>query len=142
MHALAYLLYFSAQHKDLNGGSVSKFYSFLRPSGEERAHTHEHIFGGLISQRHRVCAGITWILSDEVVHMRKAAWGKRLEQLAALKQRTGAASVDARSHSESLHDWLEHQKALLAIGAPQWEFRSEIKKTPSSSRRALQRCAL
>lgn len=62
--------------------------------------------------------------------MRKAAWGKRLEQLAALKQRTGAASVDAHSHSESLHDWLEHQKALLAIGAPQLTFQSDIQKNP------------
>lgn len=63
------------------------------------------------------CAGITWILSDEVVFMRKAAWAARLQQLAALKQREGTASVDARMHSETLHDWLEHQKALLAIGA-------------------------
>jgi hypothetical protein len=74
--------------------------------------------------------------------MRKAVWGKRLEQLAALKQRTGAAFVDAHSHSESLHDWLEHQKALLAIGAPQLTFQSDIKKTLSSGRRALQRCTL
>ncbi len=49
--------------------------------------------------------------------MRKAAWEARLEQLAALKQRTREAAVNARTHSESLHDWLEHQKALLAIGA-------------------------
>ena len=55
--------------------------------------------------------------------MRKAAWGNRLEQLAALKQHTGSASVDARAHSESLHDWLEHQKALLAIGTPQMIFK-------------------
>ena len=65
----------------------------------------------------RCCAGITWILSDEVVFMRKTAWAERLQQLAALKQREGTAAVDARMHSETLHDWLEHQKALLAIGA-------------------------
>lgn len=61
-------------------------------------------------------AGITWILSDEVVLMGKAVWSERLQQLATLRQRVGEARVDARSHSETLHDWLEHQKALLAIG--------------------------
>ncbi|CAL8466147.1 g5683 [Coccomyxa elongata] len=65
--------------------------------------------------RYMALLGITWILSDEVVFMRKAAWAVRLQQLAALKQREGTASVDARMHSETLHDWLEHQKALLAI---------------------------
>ncbi|BDA51016.1 hypothetical protein COCOBI_17-2350 [Coccomyxa sp. Obi] len=65
--------------------------------------------------RYMALLGITWILSDEVVFMLKAAWAARLQQLAALQQRVGTAAVDARMHSETLHDWLEHQKALLAI---------------------------
>lgn len=63
-------------------------------------------------------AGLTWILSDEVVYMRDVAWNHRFKELLALTEQTGTARVDPYHHSESLRDWLEHQKALLALGEP------------------------
>lgn len=65
------------------------------------------------------CAGITWVLSDEVVHMSDEAWHRRYLHLRGIAQQTGAARVDGPTHSEALHDWLEHQKALAALGNSQ-----------------------
>lgn len=62
------------------------------------------------------CAGITWVLSDEVVHMSDAAWQQRYLHLRGIRQQTGLARVDSLAHSEALHDWLEHQKALGVLG--------------------------
>ena len=50
--------------------------------------------------------------------MRDAAWNHRFKELLALTEQTGTARVDPYHHSESLRDWLEHQKALLALGEP------------------------
>ena len=62
------------------------------------------------------CAGITWVLSDEVVHMSDAAWQQRYLHLRGIRQQTGLARVDSLAHSEALYDWLEHQKALGVLG--------------------------
>jgi hypothetical protein len=48
--------------------------------------------------------------------MRNKAWNQRFQELSTLKLRTGSTRVDPYHHSESLRDWLEHQKALLALG--------------------------
>jgi hypothetical protein len=69
---------------------------------------------------HCARAGITWLLSEEVVAMGDAAWRARWAELAALAGARGGgnAAVDADArHLRPLHDWLEHQKALLALGA-------------------------
>jgi hypothetical protein len=62
-------------------------------------------------------AGITWVLSDEVVHMSDEAWQQRYLHLRGIRQQTGRARVDPPGHPEALRDWLEHQKALSALGA-------------------------
>ncbi len=50
--------------------------------------------------------------------MDEATWRARLEELARLVRRTGNAAVDGSDPAlRPLHDWLEHQKALLALGA-------------------------
>ena len=50
--------------------------------------------------------------------MGEATWRARLEELARLVRRTGNAAVDGADPAlRPLHDWLEHQKALLALGA-------------------------
>ena len=63
-------------------------------------------------------AGITWVLSEEVVNMDEVTWRARLDELARLIRRTGNTVVDVSEPAlRPLHDWLEHQKALLALGA-------------------------
>ncbi|CAK0786054.1 hypothetical protein CVIRNUC_009267 [Coccomyxa viridis] len=73
--------------------------------------------------RYMALLGITWVLSDEVVHMSDAAWQQRYLHLRGIRQQTGLARVDSLAHSEALHDWLEHQKALGVLGwlAPERE---------------------
>ena len=56
------------------------------------------------------------MLSDEVVHMSDAAWQQRYLHLRGIRQQAGLARVDSLAHSEALHDWLEHQKALGFLG--------------------------
>ena len=58
------------------------------------------------------------MLSDEVVHMSDKAWRERCVHLRRICQETGEARVDSLAHSIALHDWLEHQKALAALGMP------------------------
>ena len=41
---------------------------------------------------------------------------QRCLHLRRIWQQTGLARVDSLAHSEALHDWLEHQKALSALG--------------------------
>ena len=56
------------------------------------------------------------MLSDEVVHMSDGAWQQRYLHLRGIRQQTGLARVASLAHSEALHDWLEHQKALGVLG--------------------------
>ena len=48
--------------------------------------------------------------------MSDTAWQQRYLHLRGIQQQTGLAQVDSLAHSEALHDWLEHQKALGALG--------------------------
>ena len=57
------------------------------------------------------------MLSDKVVHMCDGAWRERCAHFRRISQETGEARVDSLAHSVALHDWLEHQKALAALGA-------------------------
>ena len=57
------------------------------------------------------------MLSDQVVHMSDDAWRERYLHIRRICQETGEVKVDSLAHSIALHDWLEHQKALAALGA-------------------------
>jgi len=46
------------------------------------------------------------------------AWQQRYLHLKSIQQQTSKAMVDCLAHSEALHDWLEHQRALAALGIP------------------------
>ncbi len=55
-----------------------------------------------------MCAGITWVLSEEVTFMSEATWQRWCERLAAAPrplQRRG-----------ELWEWLQHQRGLNALG--------------------------
>ncbi len=45
------------------------------------------------------------------------AWRERYLHIKSICKETGKARVDSLAHSIALHDWLEHQKALAALGA-------------------------
>jgi hypothetical protein len=49
--------------------------------------------------------------------MSDEAWHQRYLHLRCIRQQTGRARVDPPGHPEALRDWLEHQKALGALGA-------------------------
>ena len=57
------------------------------------------------------------MLSDQVVHMGDDAWRERYLHIRRICKETGEARVDSLEHPMALHDWLEHQKALAALGA-------------------------
>lgn len=51
--------------------------------------------------------------------MGDGAWRARLHELAALAAATGGGARVPRGDAHGpLRDWLEHQKGLLALGAP------------------------
>ena len=50
--------------------------------------------------------------------MSNEAWHERYVHLRRMCKETGEARVDSTAHSVALHDWLEHQKALAALGLP------------------------
>ncbi len=63
-------------------------------------------------------AGITWLLSDEVMAMGPSAWAARYAQLADIRSRPPKRAYVAQTHPDSgLRDWLTHQKALKQLGA-------------------------
>ena len=63
-------------------------------------------------------AGITWLLSDEVMAMGPSAWAARYAQLADIRSRPPKRAYVAQTHPDSgLRDWLTHQKALKRLGA-------------------------
>ena len=58
-------------------------------------------------------AGMTWLLSSQVVQMTESVW---LEQLKAYSQHI--ASLSQRIAAERVHvtNWLRHQQGLYALG--------------------------
>ena len=67
--------------------------------------------------------------------MSDEAWHQRKLHLRSIWQQTGRARVDPPGHPKALHDWLEHQKALGALGAyPLLLLQAYIKTTGASSR--------
>jgi hypothetical protein len=65
----------------------------------------------------RLSAGITWLLSDEVMVMGPSAWTMRYRQLADIRARPPRRAYVAQTHPDSgLRDWLCHQKALKKLG--------------------------
>lgn len=57
-----------------------------------------------------VPAGITWVLSEEVMSMSEASWQALLRQLAEARM-AGSAPPP-----EGVLDWLRHQHGLVALG--------------------------
>lgn len=59
-------------------------------------------------------AGITWVLSEQVVHMELPAWQQRCGALAAWPQPLDEPRL--RSEQPQLWEWLQHQRGLAALG--------------------------
>lgn len=63
---------------------------------------------------HPSFAGITWVLSEQVVHMEWPVWQQRCAALAA-----GPQSLDEprlRREQPQLWEWLQHQRGLASLG--------------------------
>lgn len=64
-------------------------------------------------------AGITWMLSDQVVAMRPSLWAaqyERLAQAAMAKLAQAVPAVRPALPAAALREWLSHQKGLRALG--------------------------
>lgn len=59
-------------------------------------------------------AGITWMLSDQVVAMRPSLWAAQYERLAQAAEAAPAARPALPM--AALREWLAHQKGLRALG--------------------------
>lgn len=60
-----------------------------------------------------MCTGITWLLSDLVVHMKPATWATQYEALAFTALPPARATVPPTA---ALREWLSHQKGLFLLG--------------------------
>lgn len=58
-------------------------------------------------------AGLTWLLSNEVVRMAETIW---LQQLQIYTHHVASASQCINSHVTLVSDWLLHQQGLYALG--------------------------
>eukprot|EP00887_Chlorella_sp_A99_P001316 scaffold14.g1316.t1 len=63
--------------------------------------------------RYMTFLGITWVLSDEVMHPSEGSWRALLGQLSAAR---AAAAAGGPPVPDGLLDWLRHQHGLAALG--------------------------